>query len=58
MPDVLRRYIPGNPELIPYTMELPKDTTSAKAKGKALGPKAHLPPPGEDTTDRVSNLKI
>lgn len=30
VPEVLRRYIPGAPEFIPYTKELPKDTTSAK----------------------------
>ena len=35
MPEVLRKYIPGNPEFLPYTKELPKDSTSLKAKGKA-----------------------
>lgn len=32
VPEVLRKYIPGNPEFLPYVRELPKDTTSAKAK--------------------------
>jgi seryl-tRNA synthetase len=35
VPEVLRKYIPGAPEFLPYTKELPKDTTSSKAKGKA-----------------------
>lgn len=32
VPEVLRKYIPGEPDFIPYTRELPKDTTSAKKK--------------------------
>lgn len=35
VPEVLRKYIPGQPEFLPYTKELPKDSTSLKAKGKA-----------------------
>lgn len=35
VPPVLRKYIPGQPEFLPYTRELPKETTSSKAKGKA-----------------------
>ena len=35
IPEVLRKYIPGEPEFIPYIKELPKNTTSVKkAKGK------------------------
>ena len=37
VPEVLRRYIPGAPEVIPYTKELPKDSTSQKPKGKGEG---------------------
>jgi seryl-tRNA synthetase len=33
VPEVLRKWIPGEPEFLPYVKELPKDTTSAKAKG-------------------------
>ncbi|MCJ1354375.1 MAG: Cytosolic seryl-tRNA synthetase [Icmadophila ericetorum] len=33
IPEVLRKYIPGNPEFIEYTRELPKDSTSHKGKG-------------------------
>ena len=31
VPEVLRKYIPGAPEFIEYTRELPKDSTSQKA---------------------------
>jgi seryl-tRNA synthetase len=37
VPEVLRKYIPGQPEFLPYVKELPKDSTSLKAKGKAEG---------------------
>lgn len=30
VPEVLRPYIPGNPEVLPYVKELPKDSTSQK----------------------------
>jgi seryl-tRNA synthetase len=46
---VLRKYIPGQPEFLPYVKELPKDSTSLKAKGKADGKAAapKLPKEGE-----------
>lgn len=34
MPQVLQKYLPGAPEFIPFSKELPKDTTSQKAKSK------------------------
>lgn len=34
IPQVLRKYIPGEPEFIPYVKELPKDTTSQKRNKK------------------------
>jgi len=37
VPEVLRKYIPGAPEKIPYVKELPKDSTSQKAKSTAPG---------------------
>ena len=40
MPEVLRKYIPGQPEFLPWQRELPKDTTSAKVKAKAGDSKA------------------
>lgn len=33
MPEPLRKYLPGAPEFIPFSKELPKDSTSQKAKG-------------------------
>ncbi|CAR22129.1 serine--tRNA ligase SES1 [Lachancea thermotolerans CBS 6340] len=33
VPEVLRKYIPGEPEFIPFTKELPKNSTSNKKKG-------------------------
>jgi seryl-tRNA synthetase len=58
VPEVLRKYIPGNPEFIEYTRELPKDTTSAKAKDKAPGPKPKVPPPRKTATDQMAELKV
>ncbi|KAF2719578.1 serine-tRNA ligase [Polychaeton citri CBS 116435] len=37
VPEVLRKWIPGQPEFLPYTKELPKDSTSVKVKGDAKG---------------------
>ena len=37
VPQVLRRYIPGEPEFLPYVRELPKASTSAK-KGNGAVP--------------------
>ncbi|KAG7663236.1 SES1 [[Candida] subhashii] len=34
IPEVLRKYIPGEPEFIPFVKELPKNSTSNKKKGK------------------------
>ena len=50
VPQVLRKYIPGQPEFLPYVKELPKDSTSLKAKGKAegkIGGTPKLPKDGE-----------
>lgn len=35
IPEPLRKYLPGAPDFIPFTKELPQNTTSQKAKGKA-----------------------
>lgn len=43
VPSVLRKYIPGQPEFLPYVKELPKDSTSLKAKGKAADAKGGVP---------------
>ncbi|QLL32152.1 hypothetical protein HG536_0C03210 [Torulaspora globosa] len=34
VPEVLRKYIPGEPEFLPYMKELPKNSTSSKDKKK------------------------
>ncbi|KAL4929636.1 serine--tRNA ligase SES1 [Aspergillus undulatus] len=34
VPEPLRKYIPGAPEFLPYTKELPKDSTSTKSRSK------------------------
>lgn len=50
VPEVLRKYIPGQPEFLPYVKDLPKDSTSLKAKGKAEAkgqPAPKLPKEGE-----------
>lgn len=49
VPEVLRKYIPGQPEFLPYVKELPKDSTSQRAKGGAAkdGAAAKLPEKGE-----------
>jgi len=47
VPQVLRKYLPGQPEFLPYVKELPKDSTSLKAKGKASGKEPGPKIPGE-----------
>ncbi|KAI1331924.1 hypothetical protein F5Y16DRAFT_358075 [Xylariaceae sp. FL0255] len=39
VPEPLRKYIPGAVDFIPFSKELPKDSTSQKAKGKGEGAK-------------------
>ncbi|WEW56299.1 Cytosolic seryl-tRNA synthetase [Emydomyces testavorans] len=51
VPEVLRKYIPGQPEFLPYTKELPKDTTSQKVKAKAKVDK-------NEVTKTMENLKV
>ena len=58
VPEVLRKYIPGAPEFIEYTKELPKDTTSSKAKSKASGPKAVASPSTSAATEEMNKLRV
>lgn len=63
VPEPLRKYLPGAPEFIPFTKELPKDTTSQKTKGKAgdKTPKPKVAPVGggaTEATDRLKDLKV
>ena len=58
MPDVLRKYIPGAPEFIPYTKELPKDSTSQKSKGKGDGSaKQKIEAAIDQAADKIAALK-
>ncbi|KAI6714291.1 hypothetical protein JHW43_003238 [Diplocarpon mali] len=63
VPEPLRKYLPGTPEFLPFTKELPKDTTSQKAKSKAGkdAPKPNLAPVGatpEAATQQLKDLKV
>ncbi|TVY49490.1 Serine--tRNA ligase, cytoplasmic [Lachnellula occidentalis] len=58
VPEPLRKYMPGAPEFIPFTKELPKDSTSLKAKGKVeKAPKPKVAPVGGGATGAVDKLK-
>ena len=52
MPEPLRKYIPGAPEFLPYTRELPKDTTSQK-KGKQQSAGG-----AKETEKKMQGLKV
>ncbi|PBP20509.1 seryl-tRNA synthetase [Diplocarpon rosae] len=63
VPEPLRKYLPGTPEFLPFTKELPKDTTSQKVKGKASkeAPKPKIAPGGttpEAATGQLKDLKV
>jgi seryl-tRNA synthetase len=52
---VLRKYIPGAPEFLPYVKELPKSSTSQqKAKKQANKPAAGA----EDAAKKMQGLKV
>lgn len=55
VPEVLRKYIPGQPDFLPYVKELPKDSTSLKQKGQAATkePATKIPP-----TKEMKDLKV
>lgn len=55
VPEVLRPYIPGNPEFVPFTKELPKDSTSfQKADPKA---KSKVEAGVGNVTEKMGKLK-
>ena len=58
VPEVLRKYMPGEIDFIPYTKELPKDSTSNKAKPKGPGPKAGITGAISDAAQKVAGLKV
>lgn len=55
VPEVLRKYIPGSPDFIPYTKELPKDSTSNKGKSKAASAKTPAAA-GSTTTAKATEV--
>ncbi|KAB8240058.1 hypothetical protein BDV35DRAFT_374755 [Aspergillus flavus] len=55
VPEPLRKYIPGAPEFLPYTKELPKDSTSQKAKGKQSSKAASG---AEEATRKIQDLRV
>lgn len=68
VPEVLRPFLPpGTPDIIPYTKELPKDTTSQKTKQPAPkekaggapegGPKLNMPT-AENVADKMKDVKL
>ncbi|KAH8798959.1 seryl-tRNA synthetase-like protein [Hyaloscypha sp. PMI_1271] len=62
VPEPLRKYLPGAPEFIPFTKDLPKDTTSQKAKGKVdKAPKPKVVPAGtspKEAEEKLKDLKV
>lgn len=58
MPEPLQKYLPGAPAHIPFTKDLPKDSTSQKAKGKVEKvPKPHIVPVGGGAIEAAEKLK-
>ncbi|KAL9108941.1 MAG: hypothetical protein Q9227_006337 [Pyrenula ochraceoflavens] len=59
VPEVLRKYIPGEPDFLPFVKELPKNTTSEKVKGKnAGGVKQKVEAAATEAAEKVKDLKI
>lgn len=66
VPEPLRKYLPGAPEFIPFSKELPKDSTSQKAKGKVeKAPKVKVAPVGAtpiaepaEAAEKLKDLKV
>ncbi|KAG8532014.1 uncharacterized protein KY384_003650 [Bacidia gigantensis] len=58
VPEVLRKWMPDEIDFIPFTKELPKDSTSLKAKGKALGAKPNVPVSVEGTVDKLKKMQV
>jgi seryl-tRNA synthetase len=55
VPEALRKYIPGAPDFIPYTKDLPKDSTSQKRKGK---PAERPNNPPAELTQKLGDLQV
>jgi seryl-tRNA synthetase len=58
VPEPLRKYLPGASAFIPFTKDLPKDSTSLKVKGKVeKAPKLVVAPVGQGATEAADKLK-
>ena len=58
VPEPLRKYLPGAPTFIPFTKELPKDSTSQKLKGKVdKAPKPVVSPVDGGATEAAEKLE-
>ncbi|MCJ1273007.1 Cytosolic seryl-tRNA synthetase [Puttea exsequens] len=55
VPEVLRPFMPGNPEFLPFVKELPKDSTSLKAEGKPK--KGKVEGAVEKVTEKIKELR-
>ncbi|KAG9232986.1 hypothetical protein BJ875DRAFT_505664 [Amylocarpus encephaloides] len=59
VPEPLRKYLPGAPEFIPFTKDLPKNSTSAtwgkEGQGKS---KKEKKTPASDAADKIQDLKV
>ena len=58
VPEVLRKWLPEEIDFIPYTKDLPKDSTSNKAKGKAAGPKTKVPQAADQAAEKLEELSV
>lgn len=58
VPEPLQKYLPGAPTFIPFTKDLPKDSTSQRAKTKVeKAPKAKADGPKE-AAETLKDLKV
>ncbi|CAI7588212.1 unnamed protein product [Penicillium manginii] len=58
VPEVLRKYIPGQPEFLPYTKELPKDTTSARVKAKQQAKAGAAAGGADEAAKKLKDLQV
>jgi seryl-tRNA synthetase len=58
VPEPLRKYLPGAPEFIPFSKELPRDSTSQRAKGKVeKAQRQTFSPTNGDAAEAADKLK-
>ena len=57
VPEVLRPYMPGNPEFIPFMKDLPKDSTSLQGGDDSKGKKGKVEAAMGQVTEKIAQLK-